>query len=500
MKKILSISILLLIIFSISVSAITITQPSVLNLYNATYNAFITNGTIAGNCPFGFAVQNTTSTGVQCLNVSGTGGGSGTVTSIMFRNGFNQTTITVTGTVDLNYSAVQQRVNDTCAAGSSIRVINLDGSVVCENDSSGSGTVTQIDTGFGLSGGPITTTGTLIVNMSDIVSNIGNWSADRGSYATINYVLGLNNLSFLQIAGNIGNFSASYATMYANYTLANITLSGRVDSLNATKSGIGDCPAGQFVQNLTNGTPQCYTPVSSAPSDSQIMAVTAQPRNTIYKQFYDFESTTAGYTTIWIPAAIAGGSAGVSSGFENHIGVVNISTTIGQGVPGFAFSASAAASQNLLRNNSYFIVIANPLSKTGNYSISRFGYQDTFNDVNPADGFYVWMNTTDTYSNITLVAVNNTARTYGQMIQLNQTGQWLRFEGYVINNTLGVLYVYGSDNGTLLSTQTVTSNIPWQTGRETSSAVVTHSNGNTTAQRIMQFDYLEIGINQTFMR
>src|SRR3989449_9864922 len=49
----------------------------------------------------------------------------------------------------------QLRVTGGCAVGSSIRQINLDGTVVCQS------AVTSVDTGSGLTGGPVTTSGPL---------------------------------------------------------------------------------------------------------------------------------------------------------------------------------------------------------------------------------------------------------------------------------------------------------------------------------------------------
>jgi hypothetical protein len=59
--------------------------------------------------------------------------------------GFNNTGsgLNATGsTVGVNYSQVQARVNYSCAGGSSIRVIAVDGSVTCESDSEGTDTDT----------------------------------------------------------------------------------------------------------------------------------------------------------------------------------------------------------------------------------------------------------------------------------------------------------------------------------------------------------------------
>jgi hypothetical protein len=60
-------------------------------------------------------------------------------------------------------SAFQARVSGTCSSGNAIRVINADGSVTCQSTSGGSGTVTSVGSGTGLTGGPITTSGTLSI-------------------------------------------------------------------------------------------------------------------------------------------------------------------------------------------------------------------------------------------------------------------------------------------------------------------------------------------------
>jgi hypothetical protein len=64
----------------------------------------------------------------------------------------------------------QNRVTGTCPVGSSIRVINANGSVVCEVDDNSGGTVTSVSTGSGLTGGPITTSGTLSIATGGVTS------------------------------------------------------------------------------------------------------------------------------------------------------------------------------------------------------------------------------------------------------------------------------------------------------------------------------------------
>jgi hypothetical protein len=66
-----------------------------------------------------------------------TAGGGGTVSSVTAGTGLTGGTITSSGTIAVNTAYVQRRVSTSCAAGSSIRAIAADGSVTCETDDAG---------------------------------------------------------------------------------------------------------------------------------------------------------------------------------------------------------------------------------------------------------------------------------------------------------------------------------------------------------------------------
>lgn len=62
--------------------------------------------------------------------------------------------------------------SSSCPAGSSIRAIDASGNVTCEADDVGSGGVTQVNTGAGLTGGPITSSGTLSVANNGVTNSM----------------------------------------------------------------------------------------------------------------------------------------------------------------------------------------------------------------------------------------------------------------------------------------------------------------------------------------
>lgn len=76
------------------------------------------------------------------------------------------------GAAEINSSEVQRRIGAGCGAGEAMQLVAADGSVTCAQISSGPvNAVTSINTGSGLTGGPITGSGTISVATNGITSS-----------------------------------------------------------------------------------------------------------------------------------------------------------------------------------------------------------------------------------------------------------------------------------------------------------------------------------------
>lgn len=190
-------------------------------------------------------------------NVSG--GGNGTVTSITATGHYlTGGTITTTGTIAVNTSAFCLSSGVGCVA-------------------SGAGTTAMWLTNLTASG--ITNWSfdrssyvnfTMLnaqnnLSLAQIVANIQNWSADRSSYVNFTMLNAQNNLSLAQIIANIGNWSLDRIN-YVNFTMLNFQNNL---SLGQISANIGNWSADKstYLQNNTHANFTKFS-INSSPQET----------------------------------------------------------------------------------------------------------------------------------------------------------------------------------------------------------------------------------------
>lgn len=199
----------------------------------------------------------------------GAGGGSGTVTQVDTGTGLTGGPITVNGTISLANTAVTAGVYGNATTVSQVtvdaqgRVTNAV-SVAIQFD--GNGTVTNVATGTGLTGGPITTTGTISLANTTVTagsygdaSTVGTFTVDAqgrltaAANATISIPASQVTGSNITLGNTVLTLGGT-TTSVGNLTLANANIAATTDA-NATfaTSSLPLVPEG-YITILINGT------------------------------------------------------------------------------------------------------------------------------------------------------------------------------------------------------------------------------------------------------
>lgn len=175
--------------------------------------------------------------------------------SVLIPVGSNNVNLNITG------NATIKAIIANGSIGSAGQTLTSNGTGLYWAVGAGTGTVTQVNTGIGLSGGPISSTGTI-----SVVPNTGIIANATGLYVNATYIgtLTANNATYLGgvasteyqlesgLAANVATLAANAATYLNGKTESNLNVNNSLTSNNA--SYLGGVAAASFVQNTDSRT------------------------------------------------------------------------------------------------------------------------------------------------------------------------------------------------------------------------------------------------------
>lgn len=196
----------------------------------------------------------------------------------------------------------------------------------------------------------------------------------------------------------------------------------------------------------------------------------------------------------WDLSLVSSGTQSKIAGEANHPGILRLSssTTANSGVAIVTDAPSVGA----------FLISGGEISQhifriqTLTNTTIRMAFLDTASSTDATDGVYIEIPATGAAVGKT---ASNSTRTTSSTIATLSTNTWYKAVVAVNHNATNCWFGIYSESGSLLGSQTISTNIPTGAGRQTNHGVVA-TNSGTTAVALIELDYMSVGVLRPLTR
>lgn len=129
-------------------------------------------------------------------------------------------------------------------------------------------------------------------------------------------------------------------------------------------------------------------------------------------------------------------------------------------------------------------------------SLVRFGFLDSTSSTDATDGVYFELASTGILTGKT---ANNATRSTSAAVATLAVSTWYHGRVTINSDATSVAFDLFDDAGSVVGSQTLTSNIPTASGRETGAGLIA-TNAGTTSSDIIIVDFISVTINRTLQR
>jgi hypothetical protein len=210
---------------------------------------------------------------LQCSNAQSVAGIAGTdlVTDVIPGVGVLAGALGGSVTLSVDFDQVQRRVTAACAAGWSIRQINADGSVVCEDDTSNPGDITSVSAGTGLSGGGAAGDVTLSIAAGGVTSALIADSTITGADILTGTITAADLAASSVTSAEILDNTISSADIATNGIGSSDILNGSLTAADLLDEAGADFADGDQYLSLTGGDDVVRAATLSAPAAGRVI-------------------------------------------------------------------------------------------------------------------------------------------------------------------------------------------------------------------------------------